>query len=108
MTFSNCKACGASLWSGDKLPHKCPPCWEAFIEGWGDPEDPHTVYAHDAEDAAKDHFESRDDEPGEHFESEHVVCVRRSASEPWQRFSVRREAVIEYHATAIDEAEAGL
>ena len=46
-----CSTCGRWGWQRE---HRCPPTWKGWVKDYGDEEeDPDTVYATDAEDAAE-------------------------------------------------------
>lgn len=105
MSYSNCPTCCGLVWSSEA--HRCQPKWEAFVVDWGDEDDPGSCHASCAEGAARRYFESRDDEPGDGFDNEYTVKVRKVGEERWQAFVVTREAVIHYNATPAKDSARG-
>ena len=101
--FHRCPTCQALLWHRDTN-HVCPPAWECYDTDQ-DPEgdDPRTVYAADAEDAATEYCEAVDDDNSEYATEERTVNVRAAGSlDEWQAFRVTMEWVRSYSASEVE------
>ena len=103
MAYERCKDCGG--W-GDPKHHRCPPMWNAWDEDDGDEDGADSwinVFAHDADDAARDAAERLDDDCGEgpHKRVVFVKLVGSPADEPAKKFEVDFEYSVDYSASEV-------
>jgi hypothetical protein len=87
-SYQKCLACGAYDFSAT---HRCKPVWDAIRgeDDYQDPDQPEKAFGHEAEDAALE-FAERNHADWE-YPDECEVWVRKSADDPWQKFTITAE-----------------
>jgi len=91
--------------------HRCPPQWTVWVDG-DPPEEAHTVYGCDAEDAAREFVEDREVQDCEYDVAGHGGCCTvwvRGLTEsiPAKKFDVTGEFVPTYYAHEAEPPEEG-
>jgi RNA polymerase subunit RPABC4/transcription elongation factor Spt4 len=100
MTTEICPVCRTRLYEW-KLPHTCPPRWEAIRNGYHDEEEPVEFFSdgYDEERVAESfaaYIHSDCDYP-----HEMEIWVRKDFDDEWKKFTVIVEMVPSFTATAL-------
>jgi len=100
MSTERCSICKEPLYEW-RLPHSCPPRWDAILKGYHDEDEPVEFFSdgYDEERVAESfaaYIHSDCDYP-----SEMEIWVRKNSDDEWKKFTVAVEMVPSFTATTL-------
>lgn len=80
------------------------PNWDVYDPDEGDETDAKQIQAWDAEDAAKEYAEDKDNESGEGWRDRREVRVSKSGANKWVKVVVYAEPDVTYSARQVEDS----
>lgn len=101
MTIERCPRCKANLYEW-RLPHICPPQWEAILKDYHEEEEPVEFFSDgfDEERVAESFAASIHSDCD--YPREMEIWVRKHSDDEWKKFTVTVEMVPSFTAVSLD------